>query len=69
MSGAVITEVAVCPQTYYCQGGKPLMSFDVTNPSLLPSIDTTIKRCPSGTWTENVGATDVLQCCKWWQTP
>lgn len=64
MSGPVITEIAVCPQTYYCQGGKPLMPFDVTSPSLLSPADTTIKACPSGTWTEDVGATNVLQCCE-----
>jgi hypothetical protein len=38
------------------------MPFDVTTPSLLSPADPTIKPCPSGTWTEDVGATNILQC-------
>jgi len=64
MRGAIITAVAVCPQKYYCPGGRPIGAFDPLKPTWLATNDPTIKLCPNGTWTQAVSSTALQQCCE-----
>lgn len=59
-----MTAVEVCPQKYYCPGGRPVAPFDPLRPTWVAPQDTTIKRCKDGLWTQSVGATIEQQCCE-----
>lgn len=65
MSGVIVTQVAICPQKYYCPGGTPVSAFDPQQPTWTSPNDDTIKACPGGTWTENVGAKSLAQCSEY----
>jgi hypothetical protein len=65
MNGVIVTAVAVCPQKYYCGGGTPVSAFDPRQPSWASPNDNTIKACPQGTWTDNVGARSLAQCSEY----
>jgi hypothetical protein len=42
------------------------MVFDPATPGTLnATIEDTIKICPEGTWTQDLGATDPDQCSEW----
>jgi hypothetical protein len=38
--------------------------FDPSNPAALSPAEPSIKLCPNGTWTLDVAAIDVRQCCE-----
>lgn len=62
MSGVIITAAALCPQGFYCQGGKPVQVFNTSNPSALSTAETTIVACPNQLWTQELGSTSIEQC-------
>lgn len=63
ISGVIVQSTQICPQKYYCQGGTPAMVFNPATPGTLnATIEDTIKICPEGTWTQDLGATDPDQC-------
>ena len=64
MNGGIVTAVAVCPQKWYCGGGRPVGPFDPLRPTWIAPTDTTVKACPDGLWTQSMGATTLQQCCK-----
>lgn len=53
-------------QKYYCPGGRPSRAFSASspNPDTVCPIGT-ICACPQGTWTQDIAATNVEQCCEY----
>lgn len=66
MDGTTITATQICPQKYFCPGGYPSTTlFNTTDPGALNATEeSTIIVCPEGTWTQELGSTDVEQCCE-----
>jgi hypothetical protein len=66
--GQLLTAFAVLCMCVLCcgvgSGGTPVAAFDPRRRLLQAAADDTIKRCPDGTWTQNVGASTVEQCCE-----
>lgn len=60
-----ITAAAVCPHGFFCGGGLPVSSFDPSDPTALSATEPSIQRCPQGTLTQEPGATNATQCCKY----
>jgi hypothetical protein len=64
-SSRAITGAGLCPQRFFCPGSQPVRSFDPTDPTAISTSDPTVKPCPAGTFTQELGATSEQQCCKW----
>jgi hypothetical protein len=57
----IVTETQLCPQKYFCPGGKATAAFDPE----LPGLDgTTMMLCKFGLWTQEIGASSADQCSK-----
>jgi hypothetical protein len=53
------------PSTLCSPGGTPITSFNASNPGALLATEPSIKICPYGTWTVELGSQTVAQCCEY----
>jgi len=60
MTAGYVNDTRTCPHKYYCPGGTPQRAV------VLSAIqeDSTIIKCPNGTWTKTPGASAEVECCK-----